>query len=367
MFILVLSQRDIKHPLSGGAEFYIHNALRRIARELPVVHLSVGHPSLNNEEMIDGIRYIRRGRSLASLVWHGFRYYLKNKNDVALVIDHSNTHQFFTFLYARPKRVLFIHQLTQEIWVHFFGSFPGRILWLLEEMLLRLSRGQAVTVSDSTRGELTARGFKDIQVCPEGNIIKNLALPEIDGKKDYLVYAGRLVPYKRVEDAIYVAAKAGRKLYIIGRGPEEYRKRLEGCARGLCADCVFCGYLPREQKDAIIRNARLLIMPSVREGWGLVITESANLGTPSLVYGAPGVIEAVDYGRAGFVAPGMSAGELLETYMAITPERYVEIREKAFDYSLRFTWERTSGIFAGIVKVLLAEKQSEKGWGCVDG
>jgi glycosyltransferase involved in cell wall biosynthesis len=199
------------------------------------------------------------------------------------------------------------------------------------------------------------RGFKDIYVCTEGNSIRNYAIPDKDEKEDYLIYVGRLVPYKRVEDAIFLAHKLNKKLLIVGGGSEKYTKKLLSLISSLNADCVMLGYVKKEDKEKLVKKAFLQIMPSIREGWGLVITESANLGTPSLVYPVNGVIEAVDYGQAGFMANSVSVDSLVDSFEAITPETYDHIRTKAFEYSLKFTWDKTSFEFKeAIIKILTA-------------
>jgi glycosyltransferase involved in cell wall biosynthesis len=356
-FILVLSQRDIKHPQAGGAEVYTHNALKELAKDITVVHLGMNHPNHKvDREIIDNIYYIRKGKSLLSTTFEGFRFYRKYKNQIITVIDHTNTHQFFTFLWCRCKRILFIHQFALEIWGYFFGKLPGKVFSFFEELLMRLSRGTTITVSNSTKQDLLDRGYKDIHVCTEGNYIRYNNLPDINEKKDYLIYVGRLVPYKRVEDAILLAHKLNKKLIIVGGGSKKYTQKLQTLINYLKADCEMLGYVKKEDKESLVKKAYMLVMPSIREGWGLVITESANLGTPSLVYPAQGVIEAVDYGRAGFLASEVSVDSLVKEFKKITPELYTQKRISAFEYSLKFTWEKTALEFKEIIRKILAAR-----------
>lgn len=355
--LLVLSQRDIKHPSAGGAEVYTHNALKLLAGEREVIHLAVKGPGMPDAETIDGIQYLRKGSNLFDLIWQGYRYYRRRRSEIEWVIDHSNTHQFFTFLWARGKRIFFIHQLTQEIWTYFYGQALGRAAWMLENVLLRLSRGPAITVSESTRKDLQAKGFGSIYLCREGNRPKRTELP--DRKKEgYFIYVGRLMPYKRVEDAIRMSAELNKKLIIIGRGQAKYEAKLKRLAESLKGDCAFKGYLPQDEKDRLIEGAELLIMPSVREGWGLVITEAGNLGTPSLVYDVPGTSEAVDYGKAGFIAGPPGWRNLVEAYRSITPQGYEAVRLRAFDFSLTLSWDITAVQFRDAIDKISDQKKA---------
>jgi glycosyltransferase involved in cell wall biosynthesis len=354
-FILFLSQRDITHPRAGGAEVYVHNALKKVAKEILIVHLSAFNDKQKTKyEIIDNIYYIRNGTNLFNLIIEGKKFYKKYKENVIAVIDHSNTHQFFTFFWARKKRIFFIHQLTLEIWSYFFGKPLGRVLEYFEELLLSFSKGPAITVSKSTEKDLRQRGFDNLHVCPEGNYIKNQVLPE-SNKGEYLIYVGRLVPYKRVEDAIYTAKTLNKKLYIIGNGPEKYKNKLKNIILETKSDTELLGFVDRKIKDELIKNAYLLLMPSIREGWGLVITESANLGTPSVVYPVNGTIEAVDYGNAGFVTKEPTVESLIDCINKIRDSDYENIRKKAFEYSLKFTWENTSLEFKKILKIIIEE------------
>ncbi|MEN8905066.1 MAG: glycosyltransferase, partial [Clostridiales bacterium] len=330
-----------------------HNALKEIAKELNIIHLSAYNIKQKcYYEKIDNIHYIRKGNNLFNVIIEGAKFYYKYKNNILAVIDHSNTHQFFTFFWARKKRIFFIHQLTLEIWGYFFGRPIGSILQYFEEILIRISKGPAITVSKSTAKDLTIRGFKDLFICPEGNFIKNLEFPE-SKKNSYLVYAGRLVPYKRVEDAIMLANALNKKLYIIGNGPENYKNKLKKLIEKTNSDAHLLGYTEKSVKDDLIKNAYLLVMPSIREGWGLVITESANLGTPSIVYPVNGTIEATNYGHAGFLAEKIGWTYLLERVNKISDEEYLEIRKKAFEYSLKFTWKNTSIEFKNLMKEII--------------
>ncbi|PKM95086.1 MAG: glycosyl transferase family 1 [Firmicutes bacterium HGW-Firmicutes-1] len=351
-FILILSQRDISHPAAGGAEKYLHKAISVLAEKEKIIHLGCAFDGCKKEEIIDGVQYVRHGKNLFTVIFYGIKFYLHNRRQVLMVIDHSNTHQFFTFLWVRKKRVFFIHQLALDIWPYYFGKI-GNIFWVLEELLIRLSRGRAITVSESTKNDLASRKFKEIYVVPEGNDIVCHELPSDESKQDYLLYVGRMVPYKRVEDAILVAAKLEKKLIIIGRGPKKYTDFLKVYAEKVQADCEFLGFISKEEKTQRMKDAYLLLMPSIREGWGLVITESSNLGTPSVVYNVNGVIEAVNYGKAGYIAKNMSVEGMLEVIRDITPEGYKKIREDAFDYSLKFTWEQTAQIFADTIHSIL--------------
>jgi glycosyltransferase involved in cell wall biosynthesis len=98
-------------------------------------------------------------------------------------------------------------------------------------------------------------------------------------------------------------------------------------------------------------------MASSREGWGLTITECAALGTPSIVWPAPGVVDAVDYGRAGYLCtartiPCMVAG--MERALDDS-ESYARVQGAAHEYSMRFTPDRAAQAFQNCLERVLED------------
>lgn len=353
----MLSQRDLHHPKAGGAEKYMHHALAEVAKKREVIILSCGFKGCQSEEVIENVKVIRKGKNLLSVILYGFLYYMSNRKSIDLVIDHSNTHQFFTFLFARRKRVFFIHQLAVECWNYYYGKI-GYFFRFAEDVLIKMSRGRTITVSHSTEQDLLQRGFREVHVCPEGNDIINEELPIVQ-KQDYLIYIGRLVPYKRVEDALDVAKGLERPIKIMGRGPKKYMDFLKQYAKIHHVDCEFMGFVSVEEKNRIISEAYFLVMPSIREGWGLVITESANLGTPSIVYPVNGVIEAVDYGKAGLIASCVDPNNMIAKLKYINHADYDKIRQNAFDFSKTIVWENTAKVFDEIIDKLIDSEAEE--------
>lgn len=114
--------------------------------------------------------------------------------------------------------------------------------------------------------------------------------PEPD---DYYLYAGQLTAYKRVDLAVQACARLGRRLMIIGDGPE-YKK----LAR-LAGPTVF--FLGRQETPVLARHlqrCRALLFPG-EEDFGLVPVEAMAAGRPVIAYGRGGVLETVRHGETG--------------------------------------------------------------------
>jgi glycosyltransferase involved in cell wall biosynthesis len=106
-------------------------------------------------------------------------------------------------------------------------------------------------------------------------------------REDFYLYVGALVPYKRVDLAIAACNRLGRRLIVIGSGPERRRlARLAG--RGV----TLKGWLDDEQIRDHLRRARALLFPA-NEDFGIVPVEAQACGTPVVALGAGGATETV--------------------------------------------------------------------------
>ena len=121
---------------------------------------------------------------------------------------------------------------------------------------------------------------------------------------EYYLYAGQLTAYKRVDLAIQACARLGRKLVIIGEGPD-YKKlsRLAGPA---------VSFLGRQDGPALahyLQRCRALLFPG-EEDFGMVPVEALAAGRPVIAYGRGGVLETVRHGYSGILFPSQDAPSL---------------------------------------------------------
>lgn len=126
------------------------------------------------------------------------------------------------------------------------------------------------------------------------------------------VFAGQLIPRKRVD--WLVKALAGLtdqafELWIVGAGTDE--AVLRGLTTRKLGDRVrWLGVLPSPEVPTVMAQADCLVLPSVHDGWGAVVSEALMVGTPvicSAACGAAGVVQASGFGG---VFPRNSGDEL---------------------------------------------------------
>jgi glycosyltransferase involved in cell wall biosynthesis len=148
-----------------------------------------------------------------------------------------------------------------------------------------------------------------------------------------VVFAGRHIPEKRVPDMVPAIARArdavpGLRGVIFGDGPDrgEVERRIE--AEGLAGEVEAPGFVDPDRIEEAFRTALCLVLPSQREGYGLVVVEAAAQGIPSVVVAGPdnAATELVQGGVNGFVAPSARPEDLAAAIVAVH-EAGAEIRE----------------------------------------
>jgi glycosyltransferase involved in cell wall biosynthesis len=123
---------------------------------------------------------------------------------------------------------------------------------------------------------------------------------------DSLLTVAALVPYKRVEDAIAVARRLGRRLEIVGTGP-----RMRALRRLGGSDVRFLGWLERDELREAYRRAAALLVPNV-EDFGMVSVEALACGTPVVGLAHSGTSDVVRGGVEGELAEESSVDALVE-------------------------------------------------------
>jgi glycosyltransferase involved in cell wall biosynthesis len=145
-----------------------------------------------------------------------------------------------------------------------------------------------VAVSTGTANKLAALGAKSdrLHVVPNTLDFDELFAVEPQSPAPELLFVGRLLEHKNADVAIdatsiLVARGYDVHLGVVGVGPEESRLRDQVTKLGLERRVTFLSTLDSQQDLwSLIRGSRVLLAPSVREGFGLVVAESLALGTP---------------------------------------------------------------------------------------
>lgn len=380
--ILSLSWRDIRHPKMGGAEIYTHEVLKRfVANGGNVIHIAPYVDGLATEEIIDGVRYIRPVK-LGRLIRYSRRYYKEHSKDIDVVIDQCNTYRSFTSLWVPiEKRVFLIFQLTREIWKINMSQPFAFVGEKLETPFLRMQRhDQTITISESTKQDLIDVGFEPdkIYIIKVGNDPKMLH-QDIEwnrAKQNDFVFVGRCSKYKGIDicvEAVGIVKEkySDVKLRIVGKKDTGVISEI---LEPICDkynlsigdddsnDIVTCGFVTEEEKYNLMRSARALLFPSLREGWGMIITEAGTMGTPSITCDLPGTRDAVDFGKAGYMCANRSAKELASEMISSIEDmaRYEKMSRAAYEFANTITWEKAGEEFCDLICSVAEEARKNR-------
>jgi glycosyltransferase involved in cell wall biosynthesis len=180
------------------------------------------------------------------------------------------------------------------------------------------------------------------------------ALPPLATKERHwtLVFVGRVVPSKRVDHIVRALGLVHRsglvqaRLWIVGSWDQKYRRALDHLIAdlGLEGHVTFFGHVDAALKEQLMVRAHVVVMTSVREGWGLAVTEANALGTPAAVYDVPGLRDSTRDGQTGLVCRPNTPSALAQAILSLhaQPLLYARLREQAWVSVQELSWDRTA-------------------------
>lgn len=321
--IVLLNWRDLHHPEAGGAEKYLVTVAEGLAaRGHDVIFRTAGYSGAIAEEVVNGVRYVREGGHY-SIYGRALLATALRRDRPDVVVDVQNGVPYLSPLVSRAPVVNLVHHVHREQWPVVFGPRTARFGWWLEsELAPRVyRRTRYVAVSDSTKRELVELGVDADRVA----IIHNGtdAVADADAPRDRaprIIVLGRLVPQKRVEIAIDTVATLRPRwpdlhLDIVGAGWWEPTLRQHVAAAGLDDSVTFHGHVSEAEKHRLLAAAWVHALPSLKEGWGLVVVEAGVHGTPTVAFrGAGGPSDSIRDGATGLLVPDSDGEPDVEAY-----------------------------------------------------
>lgn len=368
MKILWMTWKDLTHPLAGGAEVVNEELAKRLVADGHEVTLIVGgYKGMKAEEIIDGYKVVRMGNRL-TVYYKVYEYYMKNMRGWAdLVIDEVNTIPFFSKFYVRESVIMFFHMLCRQIWFYQLPKWLGWVGYIAEPFYLQLlNNAPTITVSDSTKQDLIKYGkFKSesITIISEGISIKPVEDLGIVKKYDVptLLSLGALRPMKRTLDqikAFEIAKDSLPELQMKVAGDYENdaygRSVVEYIRSSRHASSIdVLGRVSNEKKVELMQRSHIFLCTSIKEGWGLVVTEANSQGTPAIVYDVDGLRDSVRNGSTGLICR-LEPSDIAEHAVKLIKDipTYTTMREAAYEWSKMITFEKSYADFkkgAGIV------------------
>jgi len=313
----------------GGAERWYRNlAAELVAAGHDVTYLTRRQWPRDERPAVPGVRvvvvspedelYVGDRRRIGPPLRFGagvLRHLATNRHRYDAV--HLCAFPYFSLLAARaalagttvPIGVDWFEVWSAEYWREYLGGAAGKIGELVQRLCV-LATPTAYVFSDLHRRRLEDAGLPGRAVRPGGLYAGPLEPQAHEGGREPLVvFAGRHIPEKQTElvPAAVAAARErvpGLRGLILGDGPRRPRV-LEAIQTAEAAGFVSApGFVAADEVRQALGQAAVNVLPSSREGYGMVVVEAAALGTPSVVLAGPdnSAVELIEEGVNGFVA-----------------------------------------------------------------
>jgi glycosyltransferase involved in cell wall biosynthesis len=313
----------------GGAERWYRNLGERLAADgHEVSYLTLRQWDRGESVDLPGVEVITAGPRMAlyarggrrrvlpplvfglGVLWHVLRH--GHRYDVV----HTASFPYFPLLAAaavKPLRryglVVDWHEVwSRDYWREYLGAVGGRIGDAVQTLCLRVPQ-RAFCFSRLYAQRLRAAPVNGKLTVLEGEYAGSLEGQDPVAADTVVVFAGRHIPEKRVPALVPALALARERIpelrgEIYGDGPQRgevlrlrSEHRLAGCLE-------VPGFVAAERVEHALARALCMVLPSRREGYGMVVVEAAAVGTPSVVVAGPdnAATDLVSEGENGYVA-----------------------------------------------------------------
>jgi glycosyltransferase involved in cell wall biosynthesis len=322
----------------GGSEYQFLQYAKELVRrgnEVHVVTQRVG--GARDTEIISGVMVHRVGvrtnyrgtqprlfpdsiSYVLSAIKKGLQLSRCSKTDII----HSNTHLpafagAFCSLITRIPHVITVHDVFlssderfRKDWAsqQHLPSAVARFIPIFERLALGLPTRVLHAVSESTKNDLIRNGFcnKKIVVIPNGIPVEEYGTGGYSpprGKR--VLFIGRLVFYKNLETIIrswreVLESVPEARLVIVGDGPLRNQLKLLAREEGVTGSVDFMGWVDHQVKLKCIKESSFLVLPSICEGFGIVIIEAFACARPVIVSDLPPMNAIIDNSIDGYTA-----------------------------------------------------------------
>lgn len=263
----------------------------------------------------------------AGVLWHLVRYGRRYE------VVHTCSFPYFSLLAAALARVRararyrlvvdWFEVWSRDYWHEYLGRLGGDVGWLVQRLCARLPQ-RAFCFSRLYAARLRDEGLRGELTMLAGVYNGPLESHEVRDPDPVVVFAGRHIPEKQVPAILPALVRArervpGLRATILGDGPE--RAEVVRCVGelGLDGAVEVPGFVSAEAVESAVARALCMLLPSRREGYGLVVIEAAASGTPSVVVAGAdnAAVELVSEGENGFIAASASPEDLAAAILRV--------------------------------------------------
>ncbi|GGM05633.1 glycosyltransferase [Dactylosporangium sucinum] len=280
---------------------------------------------------------LRKAKPLAlpamPLAW---RTLTRESFDVVLSSSHAFAHTVKMGSNEATRYLSYIHSPARYVWSpDFDGRGSGGLLALPRKALqvadVRLSRHVHSYAANSREVQARINRFwhRDARVIHPPVDVAYFAAGA-PREREYLLGAGRWIPYKNFDLVIEIAEAARMPLVIAGSGPEE--DNLRRAAQRVSVPVHFEHRPSRERLRELYCGARALLFPA-HEDFGIIPVEAQACGTPVLGVRRGGLLETVVDGETGYLLDSRDPADYATALQHLGKLDHERIRAHAWNFS----------------------------------
>ncbi|MCK9152413.1 glycosyltransferase family 4 protein [Methanobacterium alcaliphilum] len=362
--------------IKGGAEGCAFNESYQLSKNHDIIVLTSKEKNVASEYEINGIKviccgknrsYVQAGSFLNRLYFMKDAYKIGKTLDIDLVIGYN----FITHPVAwKVSQKLNIPSVARyhDMWIGKWFKNMG-ITGLFGEILERYNLSRdfdlIVSVSQYTQKKLE-KYFPKEKIAVVPNIVDFPPVKAEKFKKPTISCVARLVEYKKIDDlirAMNILIKEFPDLQckIVGTGPLENRHKTLTKELKIEKNVHFCGFIEKHNDVLkIIKGSSIFCLPSIVEGFGIVIVEAMGCNVPFVAAEIPPVMEASGK-KGGLFFKGEDWKDLAEKikYLLQNPEIYKELQNEGYVQSQKYKGENIAQELETLYLQLI-EKKEEK-------
>ena len=323
-------------------------------------------------EQIDGLNVVRLG-GIHSLWLTTFVRYMsewRGQFDVVIAEGFGGSRvPRLAPLYVRQPLLTEWHQLHAKLFAVQYPKFLNGPLNLLERVAIWVNRNTHIRAgTDEWRDAFQGAGFKPDNVfvvpvsVPDSLLNANGSPPP---SAPNLLWLGKIRRYKCPDHLIeampeILRSVPGARLVVAGRSDDrKYTDDLRQLARRLSLgnSVEFRLDLTEAQKTQLLGETRILVVPSVVEGFGIVVLEANAFGVP--VVASSGVPEgAVEDGVNGLRYEFGDRRQLATQVVRLLQDQalYSRLSSEARRRTQRYTWSKVGEEYERVVLEVAAGK-----------
>lgn len=278
---------------------------------------------------------------------------IKEDFDIAEV-DHIPFFPLFSLkivcFFKKKKIIATWHEAWgKDYWQEYLG-WRGIFGYMVEKISVSIP-DEIISVSEYTTNKLknNLKCRKKIYTIPNGNDYEKIQKIIPAQKKSDVIFAGRLLSNKNVDVLIksiqlIKERKPKIKCLIIGDGPEKKNMEILTQKLNMEKNINFLGFLENhDDVYALMKSSKVLVLPSTREGFGIVVIEANSCGLPVITtdHKDNAAKDLIEEGENGFVCQ-LDKEKIAQIIVRILENNLDrKLRKVCMDIAKKYSWDKS--------------------------